>query len=254
MNRGIYTTASGGIAALAQLESVSQNLANVGTAGYKAERLIFQVRPLGQSADGVPEPGTLGLDPVLGQTAAQVMSIESVRDFSQGSVRLSGNPLDVAITGDGFFAVETARGERYTRQGTFSIDREGFLVTALGDRVQGDGGDVQLGNGEVVIAQDGTVTVDRIPTGRLKLVSFGERPRLVPEGSALYAPLPNTEPVPIEATAVRLQPGATEASNADAVTSLVELVEVARGYESYMQAMRRLDEITERTINDVGRV
>jgi flagellar basal-body rod protein FlgG len=251
MNRGIYTATSGGIAALARLDAVSQNLANAGTTGYKAERLVFQVRPLQRAPEVM---GEIGLDPVLNRTAAQVVSVESVRDFSQGPVRQSGNALDVAISGEGFFAVATPRGERYTRQGSFARDRDGYLVTQHGERVQGDGGDIQLGTGEVAIAEDGSVNVDRIPTGRLKVVSFGERPRLVPEGATLYAPAPNAAGTPLGSDAVRLQPGAIEASNVDAVTSLIELVDVARGFESYMQAMRRLDEVTQRSINDVGRV
>jgi flagellar basal body rod protein FlgG len=252
MNRGLYTVTSGGLAALARLDAVSQNLANVGTAGFKAERLLFQVRPLTRPLDAA-SPGAL--DPVLGRTAAQVVQTESIRDFSQGPIRVSGNPLDVAITGDGFFAVTTPRGERYTRQGSFTLDPEGYLVTQAGERVQGDGGDLRVGTGgDVVIGEDGTVVVDGSTDGRLKLVQLGDPPKLVPEGASLFAPLPGTAPVPLDATATHLQPGAIEAANVDAVAGLVELVDVSRAFESYMRALQRLDEITQRSINDVGRV
>jgi flagellar basal-body rod protein FlgG len=252
MNRAVYTVTSGGIAALARLEAVAQNLANANTAGYKAERLLFRVRELARPPGGVD--AGVPLDPVLDRTAAQVVEVASVRDFSQGPVRTSGNPLDVAITGQGFFAVATARGERYTRQGTFTRDGEGYLVTQHGERVQGEAGDIRLGTGDVVIGQDGSIAVDGATVGRLKLVGFGDEPALVPEGAALFAPAPGAAPEPLDATAVRLEPGAVEAANVDAVASMVELVDVARGFESYMHAMQRLDEVAQRSINDVGRV
>jgi flagellar basal-body rod protein FlgF len=250
VNRGIYTVASGGLAAQARLDAVAENLANVGTAGYKNERLIFRVRPLGEGA----APGSPPLDPVLGRTAAQVSEVATVRDFSQGPVHDSGNPLDVAIEGQGFFAVTTSRGERYTRQGTFSLDSEGYLVTQHGERVQGDGGDIQVPPGDVAIGEDGNVHVNGASVGRLRLVGFGDPPALVPEGAALFAAVPGATPTPIDAAAGHLHPGAVEGANVNAVSGMIELVDVARGYESYMHALQRLDQVTQRSINDVGRV
>ena len=175
------------------------------------------------------------------------------RDFTPGSVRQSGNPLDVAIEGPGFFAVATTRGERYTRQGAFSLDGQGYLVTQHGERVQGEQGDLQL-TGEPIIASDGAVTVDRNVVGKLRLVGFGDRPALVPEGSSLFAAAPGAVATPVKESDVHIQQGAIEISNVDAVASLMELIEVSRGFESYMKAIQRLDEIGQRSINDVGRV
>jgi len=247
MNRTVYTITSGALAALARLDAVAQNLANVATPGYKAERVLFRVRPL--------DEGTAAVAPSdVARTAAQVAQVATVRDFSQGPVRQSGNPLDVALTGPGFFVVSTPRGERYTRQGTFALDGEGFLVTQGGQRVQGDGGDVQLPDGVAAVGNDGTITVNGSQVGRIKVVDFGEKPALVAEGHALFAPAPGAVAVPLDATAVRLEPGAIEAANIDAVTGLVELIEVSRGFEAYMQAMTRLDQVAERSITDIGRV
>jgi flagellar basal-body rod protein FlgG len=251
MNRAVYTATSGGLAAIARLDAVAQNLANVNTAGYKAERVLFTERPLDGTLGGAA-PG--GFDPILAGTAAQVVEVATVRDFSQGPIRPSGNPLDVAITGDGFFAVSTPRGERYTRQGAFGIDPEGYLVTAEGDRVQGDGGDLRLGAGDVAVGEDGTIAVDGAVVGRLKLVGFGDDPGLVAEGAALFAPVPGEAPAAIDAAAVRVQGGALEGANVDAVAGLIELVDVSRAFESYMRAVQQLDEVTQRSINEVGRV
>jgi flagellar basal-body rod protein FlgF len=246
MNRTVYTVTSGALAALTRLDAVAQNLANVGTPGYKAERVLFRVRPLDEGTAVAPSD--------VARTAAQVAEVATIRDFSQGPVRSSGNPLDVAFTGPGFFVVSTPRGERYTRQGTFTLDGQGFLVTQGGHRVQGESGDIQLPDGPVAIGSDGTVKVNASQVGRLKVVDFGEKPALVAEGHALFSPAPGAVAAPVDATAVRLEPGAIEAANIDAVAGLVELIEVSRGFEAYMQAMSRLDQVAERSITDIGRV
>jgi flagellar basal-body rod protein FlgG len=248
MTRGIYTVASGGVAALERLQAVSQNLANVNTAGYRAERIVFQVQPLAGGPRGA-------IDSVLGRTSQQVVAAETVRDFSPGPIHETGNPLDVALSGDGFFVVNTARGERYTRQGSFSLDGQGYLVTARGDRVQGDGGDINIGEHDIRIGEDGSIFADDQPVGRLKVVGFGDKPALVPEGDALFAPAnPQVTPTTLDTAQVQIAQAHLEGANVNAVAGLEELVEVQRGYESYMHALKRLDELVGRSINEVGRV
>jgi len=249
MNRGLWTVASGGLAAQDRMEAVTQNLANANTPGYKAERVLFRVEPLTRAP--VEDPF---LDPVLNRTAAQVAERATVRDFSQGPIRPSGNALDVAIEGDGFFTVATGRGERYTRAGNFALDGDGYLVTAAGDRVQGEQGDLRLPRGDVAVGADGTIRVDGASVGRLKVVTAGDPPQLVPEGATLFAPVPNADVTPLDASAVHLVPGALEAANVDAVTSMVDLVDVARGYEAYMRSLQRLDQVAQKSIDEVGRI
>jgi len=248
MTRGLYAAASGAVAALERLDSVAQNLANANTAGYKASHPVFRVR-----GDGDSSPEALAISPARQRGVSQVIEASIDRDFSPGTVRQSGNPLDVAIEGPGFFAVSTTRGERYTRQGAFSIDGQGYLVTQHGERVQGEQGDIRL-DGEPEITADGSVSVDGTAVGKLKLVGFGDRPALVPEGSSLFAAAPGAVAQPPKDGEVRVQQGAIEASNVDAVSSLMELIEVSRGFETYMKTIQRLDEIGQRSINDVGRV
>ena len=248
MTRGIYTVASGGVAALERLQAVAQNLANINTAGYRAERVVFQVQPLTGGPRGA-------VDPVLSRTSQQVVQAATIRDFSPGPIHETGNPLDVALSGDGFFVITTARGERYTRQGSFSLDAQGYLVTARGDRVQGDGGDVSIGEHDIRIGDDGSIFADNQPVGRLKVVGFGEKPALVPEGDALFAPAtPQVTPTTLEGAQVQVAQAHLEGANVNAVAGLEELIEVSRGYESYMNALRRLDEIVGRSIKVVGRV
>jgi flagellar basal-body rod protein FlgF len=247
MNRAVYELASGGLAALARLDAVTQNVANVNTAGYKASRPVFRLRGL-----DVPDPDLI--EPPKLRVAAQVITAETVRDFTQGAIHGTGNPLDVAISGQGFLAVATPRGERYTRQGTLGLDGEGFLVTEHGERVQDDQGkDIRIGVGDVAIGTDGGIAVDGAPVAKLKLVGFGEHPALTPEGAALFAPVRGTVPQPVDAR-TRVEQGAVEQANVDAVAGMIELIEVARGFEQYTHAMQRLDEVSQKSINDVGRV
>ena len=248
MTRGIYTVASGGVAAMERLQAVSQNLANVNTAGYRAERVVFQVQPLAGGPRG-------SVDDVLGQTSQQVVEAATVRDFSPGPIHETGNPLDVALSGDGFFVVNTARGERYTRQGSFSLDGQGYLVTSRGDRVQGDGGDINIGDHDIRIGDDGSIFADDQPVGRLKVVGFGDKPALVPEGDALFKPAtPQVTPTTLDPSQVQIAQAHLEGANVNAIQGLQDLVEVNRGYESYMHALRRLDELVGKSINEVGRV
>lgn len=250
MTRGLYTLASGGLALEMQLDAVTQNVANANTAGYKAERFVVESMPLLNAPPPVD-------DPVLLELVPQVVTGQQLRDFSPGPTTTTGNPLDVAIGNEhAFFAVGTPRGERYTRQGTFGLDDEGFLVTGLGERVQGTSGDIRVDqtDGPLVIADDGTLWVDNVRIDRLRLVDFGPNPRLTPEGEALYVAAPGVLGRDLEAEDVSVTQGAIERANFDAVKGVTTMVEIARGYESYMRAISRLDEITRRTIDEVGRV
>ncbi|MCW5893735.1 MAG: flagellar hook-basal body protein [bacterium] len=251
MNRGLYTLASGGLAMERQLDAVANNVANANTPGYKAERFVFESSPL---LNGPLPPVD---DPVLLELIPQVVESLQRRDFSPGPITTTGNPLDVAIGNPtAFFAVSTPRGERYTRQGTFALDAEGFLVAGNGQRVQGEGGDIRIDQreGALDIADDGTLWVDQVRIDRLRLVDFGPSPRLVPEGAETFAPVPGVFGSELQAEAVSLTQGALERSNVDPVKGVTQLVEIARGYESYMRAITRLDEIARRTIDEVGRV
>lgn len=245
MNRGLYTVASGGVAALARLDAAAQNLANVNTAGYKAARPIFRLKPLESEVPGMG-------DPVLARTSAQVVEAETVYDFSPGPVRNTGASLDVALGADEWFVINTPAGLRYTRQGSFGLDREGYLVTERGNRVQTDSGDLQLATGEAAITANGRILLDGKDRGQLKLVRFGDKPGLVPEGGTLFRAT-GTPPIPVDGREVRVVPGALEGANVDAVRGLVDLVDVSRAYESYMNALRNLDELTKKSITDVGR-
>src|SRR5262249_14205689 len=148
--------------------------------------------------------------PALQPSRALGVTTGGMLDFSTGALRQTGRSLDVALTGDGFFVVQTPRGERYTRDGSFTLDAAGQLVTAHGDLVIGDGGPITIRPGEVSVSEDGRITVAGQEMGRLKLVRFQEpRSALLKEGDSLFAATGSERPQ--EAT-IPVQQGTLESS------------------------------------------
>lgn len=241
MDRAVYTIAAGSVAAMARLDIAAHNLANVTTVGYKAERVVFRL-PSARSAAVAP-----------GTVPARRVEAVVLTDLSQGPIRRTGNPLDVALSGRGFFVVATPRGERLTRQGNFHVRADGTLVTAGGMAVLGESGEIRLRPGRVSVASDGTLSVGGVVAGRLRIVDVPRAEDVVPEGAGLYRTAGDVTPEPVPAGSVEVLQGALEQANVDPVGTLVELVDVARGFESYVQAVRRMDELAQRSITEGGR-
>jgi flagellar basal-body rod protein FlgF len=252
MNGALFSAVSGGLAAAERLEIVANNLANINTAGFKAQYLLVSSSDPGEDA----VPGGLGqLDGVPGSTAIAT-AFEMSTDFSQGAIHESGNPLDVALMGPGFFAVTTPDGERYTRQGQFQLAPDGVLVTPAGHSVQDqDGEELRLPPGRIEIDTGGGITVDGARRGSLRVVTFTDTGVLVPQGGSLFT-VANPEAAPVDAdlAETRVLQGSTEAANVDAIRGLLELIDVARGYEAYMQAVQQVDGTVETAIQQVAGV
>lgn len=235
MASGIFVPMAGAVAQSQSLDVVANNLANASTAGYRAERPSFQ-EVLGRTQ--APDARYA----VVGQTSS---------DLSQGALRQTDNPLDVAIEGDGFFAVETAAGTRYTRDGQFRLNEQGQLVTKDGYAVLDDGASpITVGGkaGDVEIEEDGGLFVDGKRVGRLAVERFAPG-TLAHEGKNLFvangAPVGGSE-------RNRLVAGAVEQSNVNVVRSVVELIRVSRAYESLHRMIESNREIDERTARGFG--
>jgi len=249
MTGALYAVVSGGLAAMERLEITSNNLANLNTAGFKAQQLLVEALEPGaiQTTGGI---GTIVSTP--GGTVPAI-AYTTITDTSQGSIRESGNPLDVAFSGPGFFAVSTPNGERYTRQGQFHLGATGTLLGPGGYAILGENGqEIRLPPGRIDLDAGGGVSVDDAVVGRLRLVRFDAPERIVPEGTALYAAPADAVPVDVDPGETQLVPGSIELANVDAVQGLLELIDVARGYEAYMQAMRQVDGTIETAIAQVG--
>ncbi|NCB16489.1 MAG: flagellar hook basal-body protein [Synergistales bacterium] len=166
------------------LDSISANLANVNTTGFKGDKLAFR-DTFRRYAHDLLDPNQ-ALDHKVPWPRAHVLAqsriAERVVDLSQGSLKTTGNPLDLAISGEGFFRVQTPEGEFLTRQGVYHRSSEGFVVDGHGNRLLGDGGPLQIPEGgTLVVADDGTLTVDGEQIDVISLVTVEDPPEATAE-------------------------------------------------------------------------
>lgn len=257
--RGLYTAAAGALVAQSQTDAIANNLANVDTNGFKRTLLQVESAPSigvyrmqmdpGQSPDkrtpGVPVAAYVG---ALG-TGALVYDTPAI--FSQGPLKPTGNPLDVALEGPGFFAVQTPQGIRYTRDGQFARDSQGYLVTLDGDRVLGRNGAVIVPPGEVQIAADGTIERNGRVIDRLRVTQFANLTALRPEGGNRFVDTGTARPA--QALNVTVNQGYLEGSNANVVRSMVDLITAQRWFEANEKVISTQDRATGMAISQVGR-
>jgi len=242
------------IALARELEVVANNIANLNTTGYKSDGSVFEEYLM----PGASARGFAGSDKRL----SYVQDRATWHNFAPGPLRQTGNPLDVAIDGDAFFVVQTPRGERYTRNGSFQINAQGELVTNAGERVVGDGGPIQFQttDSDVSINPDGTVTVrengnSRIDSarGRLRLVRFDRVERLQKEGANLF-----TAPAGVTAQDagpnVRVVQGAIEQSNVRSVAEMARMVEVTRTYTQIAGVLQQHSDLRRSAIEKLAEV
>jgi flagellar basal-body rod protein FlgF len=236
MNAGLYEALAGNLSAMRRLDVISNNLANASTSGYKADRLEFEA-VLGNAKDR-------GKSPITSET----FSI----DFSVGPMQKTDNALDVALDGEGFFAVNTPDGIAYTRQGNFHRGADGKLVTAEGYEVQGGNGAIVLKGGRIEINAAGGVTVDGASAGTLAPVDFPKPYALTKVGNALLVPA-DPQAAPTAATA-QVRQGFVEGANVKVIAEMARMIENSRYFESCVRAVRNYDDITARAANDLGKV
>lgn len=215
------------------LDTLANNVANVGTTGFKAQRVAFKeyLKPVERTDVGTkPERPVSLVDRRAGFT-----------DLSKGAIELTGNRLDVAIDGDAYFVVQTPEGERYTRDGSFTLDASGRLVTTAGQPVLGTSGPLMLSATETdaTISPDGTILSSRGARGRVRLARFDAPQSLVPIGGNLFRSDQRAIEPPIGA--VRLVPGALEKSNVRPALEMTRLVEITRAYELVSAMMKQDD-------------
>jgi flagellar basal-body rod protein FlgF len=232
-----------------QMDVVANNVANVNTSGYKADKPLFEE----YLKSGAHEDNFRGRD----RSVSYVQDRGTFKDFSQGSTEQTKNPLDVAIDGKGFLVVQTPAGERYTRDGGLQINNQGQLVTASGNPVLGTSGPIvfQPTDHDVSIAADGNVTVlegiNRIDSvrGKLRLVSFADAQKLLKEGSNLYsggAAQPDA--------ASRVKQGFIEKSNVNSVTEMSLMIEVTRTYTQISNLLQQQSDLHKSAIEKLADV
>jgi flagellar basal body rod protein FlgG len=250
MIKGLYSAASAMLAGLTRQNMLSHNLANVDTPGFKQWLVslddFLHTRVSTRPGDEARLPATR----VLGDLGLGVETIAPVTDFAEGALRQTGEPLDVAVHGPGFFRVETPNGERYTRDGRFLRDADGALVTVDGYAVLDEAGaPITLPEGAVAIGGDGTLSVNGAPVAQLGLALFA-----APE-TELIRDLPNTFAAAGQPTGTArgvIVQGYVEASNINPAQLMTQMVSVGRAYEAAQQLVQVQDELLGRAISTLG--
>lgn len=237
MGDGIYVALSGAVNQQLALETTAQNLANAQTNGYQRMRPVFQ-QALAQASNN------------LRATTTAATAI----DTSMGAVRQTGRPLDMALPENTYLAVQTPRGERYTRAGALDVAADGTVVTKTGLPVLGENNKpikAQTSTGvQVAIGNEGELTQGPDLLGRMKLVAFQTPQRLAREGATLLASSPESGTATVRSAQVAT--GALEDSNASPIASMGELVQATRHFEAYEKAIDAFRAIDEKAAGRLG--
>ncbi len=236
--------AQAAISQMAHLDVIANNLANANTVGYKRDEVLFS--DFSQVLTGVlTEEGLVGRQVSYGAKPEDVRPI-----ISQGPLRRTDNPLDLAISGSGFFVVQTPEGEKFTRAGNFQVDKEGFLITPEGNKVLGLNGPIRIKGGKVQVNYLGEVLVDGEVVDRLRIVDFPKPYNLKKEGANLFV----SRETGFEPRGYRVLQGFLEESSVNPVQEMVKMITAHRAYEASANAIRVIDELLGRVINEVPRL
>jgi flagellar basal-body rod protein FlgF len=243
MDNTLLITLSAQNALRRQMDVAANNMANVSTAGFKSEAVLFE--PV------IRRPASTEERP---KTVEFVRDYTIARDFRPGNLQRTDNPLDFALTGDGYFTIQTTQGNAYTRDGQFQLDAQGRLITHDARFVLDNAGQpitLDLTQGEPLMARDGTITQGTNQIAQLGLASF-QRPGAMDKiGDNLWKPT-NEQGTP--STNTQVVQGMTEGSNVVAVTELTRIMEISRAFESATRLQKQVEELRGRAIERLARV
>jgi flagellar basal-body rod protein FlgF len=247
MDNTLLVSVSQQLAAYASMDTIANNLANISTPGFKRDTSIFEE----YVSQAKPAEGEAGQ-----QKISFVWNAGTARDLSAGRIEQTNAPYDFAINGKGYFVVQTANGPRYTRDGHFTLDNEGHLVTEDGNHLQGEGGDITITprDGNVFVANDGTITgsgtnlTTPSQLGKLRLVQFDNETQLTKEGASLYSTTQDAKP----ATSATLKQGAIESSNVEPVVEMSKMIEIMRAYQAVANIMQSHDDLKRQAVDKLS--
>lgn len=240
MIKGLYTSASGMLPQVKKQEITANNVANAGTTGFKKDRLFTK------------ELGRAELRQIKTKSDwEQPMATNTFVDFEPGVFDRTGNPLDLAIDGDGFFTLQLPDGTTgITRAGSYEVNADGVIQFPGGAILMGESGPIQVNNGKISIAATGEVDVDGFTVGKIVPVTVDDLTKLDKAGSSLFIVPQNVPLVPVTYSTV--QQGYVEASNVDIVQEMVEMIISYREYEANAKAVQTQDESLQQLFNRVG--
>ncbi|MCJ2024832.1 flagellar basal-body rod protein FlgF [Methylobacterium sp. J-067] len=245
MQNALFVGVSSQVALQRELDVIANNMANVSTTGFKGRSTRFQeyLMPTARADSFTPSDRRI----------SYVIDQGTTLNVEQGPVEQTGNPLDIAVKGNAFIAVQTPAGERYTRNGALSVNAQGQLVTSDGFAVAGEGGPIAVNAQEtgLSIGTDGTVSTNLGIRGRIKLVTFANPGNLVNEGANLYSSTAPARPAGLDG---RLESGALERSNVSPVLEMTRLMDVNRSYALVTSMISRMDELRGSAISKLANV
>ena len=232
-----------------ELDVVANNIANINTTGYKADGALFEEYLSSAARSGQNQ-----------SRVSYVRDSGTWHDFSAGPIERTGNPLNVAIDGNAFLVVQTARGERYTRNGALQINGTGQLVTSEGDAVLGDAGPIvfQPTDNQVTFSKDGTISVREgtaktdSARGSLRLVAFESAQQLQKDGSSTFTTTGDAQPKPTKAS--RVIQGSIEKSNVRGVVEMSRMIELTRAYTQLATIMQQQNDQGQQSLNKLAEV
>ncbi len=217
-----------------RMTQLTNNLANADTAGYKKEKVTFWEMVYASSHG--PRVGK-ALHPLV--------------NHDQGPAKVTGNPLDLAINGDGFFRIQTPEGIRYTRDGNFHLNDQGQMTTTNGDLLMGQGGTITIAGDEVDISKEGRIFVDGQQVDQVAIVTFESFESLEKIGQNLFQ-ANGEDGQEIEAEDYEIKQGFVEASNVNTMSEMTEMIDLLRNYEAQQKVIQTIDDMDDQAIRRVG--
>lgn len=251
MLRSFYIATTGMLSQRSKMDVIINNITNVDTTGYKKDQVMTRSFD-DLLLERLNDPSILNRNTAVGGQNTGIYVDELVTDFTQGPMEETGRQTDLAITGDGFFCVQTPEGVRYTRDGNFQVDVNGNLLTQDGYYVLGEnGGMLNVGNGDFSVKSDGSIFNNGGQAGRLYIARFANNDVLRKAGGNLYYPYNGEQPAIAQNPAVAQ--GMLEGSNLDLGREMADMLLTNRTYESNQRILRMVDESLSKTVNDIAK-
>jgi flagellar basal-body rod protein FlgG len=257
MVKGIEAAAAGMIGATHLNDIIANNMANINTPGFKQTLAVFKnVQDL--EVNKLDVKNNEYSHKKVGSLSAGSELYATILDFEQGNIKTTGNSLDLAISGDGFFVVRTPDGDAYTRNGSFSLRQDGVITTLEGYPLIGEKGAPLKSNTnnfnlkDLQIHPNGNFEINKETLDKVKIVDFKNYQELEPMGNSLYKPI--NDQIPFKSTNYEIKQGAIEGSNSNTIDSMIKSIEASRIYETLSKTVEISNKTLTKAINEVGRV
>jgi flagellar basal-body rod protein FlgF len=250
MIKGLYSAASAMITGVYRQQAVAHDIANVDTPGFK--QILTSLNEFDNtSAYTQSSQSNSGDITYLGNMGLGVMAAPETTDFTQGTLKTTDNPLDLAISGSGFFRIRTPEGDRYTRDGRFSKDSSGQLVTVDGNLVLSSSGQpIKLAEGDPTISPNGQIMVNGVASATIGLANFTDTSTLTRSTENTFS----STTTPTTTGGGTILQNTLEQSNVDSAALMTQMIEISRSYQAAQQMVQNQDELLGKAISTLGKV